>query len=690
MRRLFFFLLLICQFFSANTTVLNRDSLRIILGSQQGLQYLVSVYQLGEDYLNDFPDSTIYCADEILSVVDTCSDSLAVVKAYYLKGQGFYRKSDYLNSIKNLKKAITYCDKSQEKEKADCYNVMGNSLTKSDNYKLSLSSYFSSLHIRNSLGDSLPISASLNNIGNVFFEMEDYKKALEYYEKSMSIKEKQNDVVSVSILQTNLGNVYHKLNNEKDALSYYMKALNLIDKEEDLVWKSVLLENIGQLFLDRGEISKCLDYYQLALNEAEKRDDKVSLASVKSSLAIAYLKKKEYDIAVINFEEALSIAKDIGMRKVELDCYYYMSDLYVQTKNYKKSIAYFRLYDDMRARINKENNSKEIAEFQAKFQAEKMDAENEILKQKNIIQKLELHKQKSQNIFLVCIGLLIISLLIYLIYITRVRAKLYKILSKKNAIISENNNSLTKLIATKDKFLSIIAHDLKNPFNTVLGFTDLIIYRFDELDDEKRLEYIKIVNKSALQGSLLLNNLLTWSRSQMGVLKYNPQYFAISEIVQEELEGLEGKALTKGITLHLEIIDNLMVSADPNMIRTVLRNLGNNAIKFTKEKGRVVFSIRARNGKAIISVKDNGIGLNINEQSKLFHLDSNHSRPGTMGERGTGLGLILCKDFVEKNGGQIGLTSQEDIGSEFWFSLSLSKEQKKSSIPLRIEEAMQV
>ncbi len=285
-------------------------------------------------------------------------------------------------------------------------------------------------------------------------------------------------------------------------------------------------------------------------------------------------------------------------------------------------------------------------------------------------------------------GVLILSLLIYSIYISRFRKKHNKLLTEKNKIISDRNKSLTSLNATKDKFLSIVAHDLKNPFNAVLGFTDLLIDRYDELEDSMRQEYIEIVHKSALHGSLLLDTLLTWSRSQMGVMEYNPIIINASQLIEEEMEVLEEKAYAKGISLELNEINASLVYADSDMIRTVVRNLGNNSIKFTEERGRIIFSVKAEEGKAIISVEDNGVGIRPEDKIKLFNLDSNYSRPGTSNEKGTGLGLILCKDFVEKNGGEIGVESKEGVGSKFWFTLPLrvNKIEKKSSTLERVEE----
>lgn len=688
MRRLLFVIILMPQFLFAYSLKSNRDSLKLSMKAHLDSLNFEVLYQLGESYLTDFPDSSIYYADRVLQSAKSVQDSVFIVKAYYLKGKASYINSDYSNSIIYLEKGISYCVNSLEKEKADCYHVLGNSLIEIDKYKLSLSSYFTSLNIRNSLGDSLLISATLNNIGNVYFQMGNYTYALNYYNQSLVLKENANNLVGVAIMLNNIANVYHKLNDGNKALSSYFKALEIIEDEKEVVWRSTLLENIGQLYLDRGEISKCLVYYQRALLESEKRGDKTSISSVKSSLAIAYLKNEEYGVALSLFEEALGIAKEIGVLRIEMDCYYYMSDLYEKKNNYEKSIIYFRKYDKIREKINKENSSKEIAEIQVKFQLEKIDSENEILKQRNTIQKLEIAKQKTSIILLFSLGVLILSLVIYSMYISRFRMRHNKILTEKNRIISEKNNSLTSLNATKDKFLSIVAHDLKNPFNAVLGFTDLLIDRYSELEDSMRQEYIEIIHKSALHGSLLLDTLLTWSRSQMGVMQYNPIPFNASQIILEEMEGLEEKALSKSISLEFSENDTVLVYADSDMIRTVVRNLGNNSIKFTKEKGKVIFSIKAEKGKAVVAVEDNGVGINPEDKSKLFNLDSNYSKPGTSNEKGTGLGLILCKDFVEKNGGEIGVDSQEDVGSKFWFTLELYTDEleKKTSTLERVEE----
>ncbi|MBN2598566.1 tetratricopeptide repeat-containing sensor histidine kinase [Labilibaculum sp.] len=688
MRRFLFVILFILQFFFVYSSNLKRDSLKKLISAPLDSLNCDVLYQLGEDYVTDYPDSAIYYADQILKFANLSFDSVFRMKANYLKGKASYRSSNYSNSIKYIEEAIACCVKDHEKEKADCFNVLGNSLIEIDKYKLSLSAYFTSLNIRNGLKDSLLISSSLNNIGNVYFQMQEYSQALDYYNQSLVLKENANNLQGIAIMYNNIGNVYHKQNDNLKALSSYLKALDIIEFENTIDWKPILLENIGQLYLDCGDINKCMVYYHRALIESERKGDKISIASVKSSLAIAHLRNGDYNTSLSLFEESLVKAKEIGVARIELDCYYYMSELYEKKNNFEKSIQYFRMYDKIRAKISRENNSKEIAEIQARFQLEKIDTENEILKQRNTIQRLEIDKQKTIDLFLFSLGVLILSLFIYSVYISRFRKKHNKLLTEKNKIISDRNKSLTSLNATKDKFLSIVAHDLKNPFNAVLGFTDLLIDRYDELEDSMRQEYIEIVHKSALHGSLLLDTLLTWSRSQMGVMEYNPIIINASQLIEEEMEVLEEKAYAKGISLELNEIDASLVYADSDMIRTVIRNLGNNSIKFTKERGRIIFSVKVEEGKAIIGIEDNGVGIRPEDKMKLFNLDSNYSRPGTSNEKGTGLGLILCKDFVEKNGGEIGVESQEGVGSKFWFTLPLhlNEIEKKSSTLERVEE----
>jgi PAS domain S-box-containing protein len=241
----------------------------------------------------------------------------------------------------------------------------------------------------------------------------------------------------------------------------------------------------------------------------------------------------------------------------------------------------------------------------------------------------------------------------------------------------ETQSSLKELNMAKDKLFSIIAHDLKNPFNAISGFSDLLLSGIKDYPIEQIESYVKIISKSATKGYNLLENLLEWTRSQTGQLKIKKDDFNLARLVQENIEFSKERALGKGIELIADCNQPLIVHGDRNMISTVLRNLLNNALKFTKSGGLVTISTQrlktSKNEKpfAKIVVEDTGIGIKKTVLDKLFRFEENLSTPGTDFEHGTGLGLVLCKDFIEKNNGEIWVESEVNKGSCFCFSLPL-------------------
>lgn len=241
---------------------------------------------------------------------------------------------------------------------------------------------------------------------------------------------------------------------------------------------------------------------------------------------------------------------------------------------------------------------------------------------------------------------------------------------KKNAEAIKNYaEELIQSNKTKDKFFSILAHDLRNPFITILGFSDLLITDYNELTDEERLFYVEEMKKSAEISHNLLQNLLQWSRSQTGRIEFRPANVNLKNIILSNIEITKPTAEKKQIQLSTNIDEDIFVFADEDMINTVIRNLLTNALKFTNKNGEVQLVVKVDDNFIETSVCDNGVGMDNDAVSKLFRLDFSLSKPGTDNEMGTGLGLILCKEFIEKNGGVINVQSQLGKGSKFSFRL---------------------
>ncbi|MGE4434214.1 MAG: histidine kinase N-terminal 7TM domain-containing protein [Bacteroidales bacterium] len=235
--------------------------------------------------------------------------------------------------------------------------------------------------------------------------------------------------------------------------------------------------------------------------------------------------------------------------------------------------------------------------------------------------------------------------------------------------IKLKNEELQKLNSEKDKFLSIIAHDLKSPFNSILGFSNLLIEQVRVKDYNRIEEYADIVQTSSQRAINLLENLMEWSLSQTGRMEFHPVYFDVVELIHTVTDLSSDVAKQKSIRITSDLLPNMNVYADKNMVSTVLRNLITNAIKFTNTDGKIVISTKVDNNEWSISVRDNGVGMTKDKIERLFRIEENSSTLGTQNEKGTGLGLILCKEFIQKHGGKIFVKSEIGKGSEFSFTI---------------------
>lgn len=229
--------------------------------------------------------------------------------------------------------------------------------------------------------------------------------------------------------------------------------------------------------------------------------------------------------------------------------------------------------------------------------------------------------------------------------------------------------------ASKDKFFSIIAHDLKSPFNALMGLSEIMIENWDVLPDEDKMEFTKDIHKASKSTYSLLKNLLEWTRSQTGRIKIEPTTFYPEKIVHENFKVLKQHAESKQIRIENNIDPEVSCFADMNMMSTVFRNLISNAIKFTNTGGRIAISSKENGAFYTFCISDDGIGMDEETQSELFSMSNKAQRTGTSQESGTGLGLLLCKEFVEKNKGEISVRSKVNEGSTFYFTLPKSENQ---------------
>jgi PAS domain S-box-containing protein len=239
--------------------------------------------------------------------------------------------------------------------------------------------------------------------------------------------------------------------------------------------------------------------------------------------------------------------------------------------------------------------------------------------------------------------------------------------------LKESEKHLREINASKDKFFTIISHDLRSPFSSIIGFSNLLIEKVRKKEYQKVEEYAGIIQNSSWRVMNLLINLIEWASSQTGRIKFNPEYVDIVDLINEVTELLNDSARQKSIAITGELPGSIIVFADKDMLSTVIRNLLSNAIKYTYPGGKINIVAKQNHGELIVSVSDNGVGILAESVEKLFRIEESHSTTGTQKEYGTGLGLLVCKEFIGKHDGRIWVDSEPGKGSTFYFKLPVSR-----------------
>jgi signal transduction histidine kinase len=472
----------------------------------------------------------------------------------------------------------------------------------------------------------------------------------------------------------------------QNSIDSLKSALNISQTDKQ---KFELLIDLSKK-IEKSDPKKSSEYADSALRFAKSLDDKYSMAVSYINMAEVMKHRKNYNNALDNLKQAVVLGETIKSKYILKNAYEVYTGIYENQNNYQQALKYAELNRVYKDSIYSEENSKKITEIQKSYETEEKEKEIEILERDNQLKELDINQRQSErNLVVIAIVLIMISiLLLYSRY--RVKTKANNLLNGINTEIARTNSELSKtnkkiddqnkelkklktgqkeLIATRDKFFSIIAHDLRNPFNAILGFSSLLIKSYNEFDKNQKKDFILKIKRAAEETYRLLENLLEWARSQSNQIEYKPGDLSLVSVVDDVLLALSPELKIKDVNIAIDIHKSLKVFADDNMLKTILRNLISNAIKYSYEKGRITITGRGLKGVVKICVEDNGTGIDEKNLEKLFKTDEKFKAEGTANEKGTGLGLVLCKEFVGKNKGEIWAESEFGKGSRFCFSI---------------------
>lgn len=550
-----------------------------------------------------------------------------------------------------------------------CYSYIGISNFNMSKSKEAIVSYIEGLKL--SKNDPDYSAELMANIGLVHDEMDNFSEAIGYFRKALGINQSINDTGSMAIDYDYLGASYARLKMPDSALVNYYKALYLFKKIGNDDRYAISLSNIATVIPNYPDsLDKAINYFNMAWKKFQEIGWLHYEVDIQHGIANVLSKQGKFDEAILYYNKSLSLAqqykRELLIRK---EIYLGLSETYQKKGDYKHALDNHIIYSQYIDSIGKKQKFEQIANLEKQYETEQKERSILQLQANQELTNIQLRKNK-QLILLGFVLALLLLLLVFFIskkYLDKIKSN--QLLEEKNRQIKHSEKELRLLNASKNKFFSIIAHDLKNPIHTIMGYSYLLSHGHDRYSEKERHTFAIDIYQSTNNIFRLLENLLEWSKSQTGRLNVTPIETELGRILENSISVLRPLAEIKKIQLSLSCTDDLKVFADPHMIETVLRNLINNAIKFTPENGLVKIAAEQIENEVRINVYDSGVGISAEDVLNLFHIDSKVKRKGTNNEDGSGLGLILCKEFVDKNNGRLWVESTPGKGSLFSFTI---------------------
>jgi len=533
--------------------------------------------------------------------------------------------------------------------------------------------YLTALTIFRKLQRLKAVAITLNNIGLVNIDLENYSKAIGYFKEAIELSIKSDDIYNLCLSYNSLGIAYKNLQDYENAKHYLMLA---VIKSEEAGFIGLIAQsshNLGSVYSRMQNYDSAIILDKKSLRICKKLD--IIFGEIYNLLDIGevYLKLEQFDSAKMYFHNALELSITHNSYNIINKIYQSLFRVYELTGNYKKAVEYHNLYDAIRDSLDVVERTNKLNELQTKYETEHKELENQQLKNQNKINELIILRQRIGVIaisFIIVLSLIILVLLI----ITRVkRRKQHIILQEKNIQIEEKSIELIKTNETKDKLFSIIAHDLRSPFTSLLGFSSLLNEEVKSGDYNNVNYYSQQLLSISNSAYELVDNLLNWSRSQQEMIVAKFKSIPLIDLVNNTVTVLMPKAEQKQISIKVNVNSDIRVFCDSNMLMLILRNLISNAIKFTNKGGNIEIGCVEKPDHYIIFVKDDGIGINSDTTDSMFKNTIGFTTTGTESEQGSGLGLLLIKDFVNKLNGEIWVESTPEKGSTFSFSIPKEK-----------------
>lgn len=625
--------------------------------------------ELARQYVSINQDSAAYYVHQGLIFANSINDRKG--RAVILEAGGYSDaiKGMFNKASQEYKEALSInrAIKNTHGIGADYCNLGQAAVNQSD-YTHATNYYLEGLKIFENEHDKRGIGAVYISLGMLSDEMNDNKKALDYLLKAQSILNTMPFSVYHLQLMNDLGLVYHKAKKYDTSIQILNMGIAQSTAPEYAFVRAQLLSNISSVLYDKGDVKGALKYMEESLQLSRKMDLKVS--ECYALVNLAELSTDDPDKALSELKEALALSQQLAQRHLEAGIYETLAEFYKKHKRLAEALDATEKKDAIKDSILGKQKSVEIADLESTYELEKTKSEVNTLTLINSRDEF-----RTKLVIAIALGTAFLLVVVGFFYrrTTMLNRQLIvqgEELKKLNEVTTNQKEELKELNSVKDKIFSVIGHDLRSPLGNVISMLRLM-----EEENAVSDEYRPYVDDLRIQtsGTLdTLDKLLYWGKNSFKGIIIQQQTFAVGTIVKSNITLLATMANQKNITVTDSVPDGIQIYADISHFDFVTRNLLSNALKFTPEGGsiNVFIAENKRLGFVVFAVRDTGLGMSQEEQDHLFNLD-NTSKIGTREEVGTGIGLLLCKEFVEKNGGELWVASKLGEGSTFYFSFKI-------------------
>ncbi len=618
-------------------------------------------------YMSTKPDTSFILAKQELILTQ-------LTKHKVLEGRALIDVGAALQTIGNFDEALVYYLKAikifeNENNKrglgAVCNNI-GLLHQNQANYPEALKYYLRSLHTSEEIGDKLVEGKALTNIGALYYFQKEYDKATNYYEKGILINKEIKNKSAEALCYSNLGIIYKYKLNFKKALEYYLMSLNIRAEIGDKSGVAACYINIGGNFQDQKKYEEALQYYLKAIATSKEIGKKPEMCVSYLNLSVLCNELLNYKNAVRYSDSALKIAKEMGDINNERLGYEILSNIYARSKNFEEAYNYQIKFKKLTDSIYNADNSKQLGDLKTQYEVDKKATELKLTSEaEKKVSETKLNQEKTLRYFL--FGGLILVLAAGITFLNQ-RNKQKK-LSEQLQLINEE---LKKINDSKTKLFSIIGHDIKSPMASIQGYTELIADNSISFTETEIKEFAKTMNLSVKNLNAMLDNILLWALNESKQLKTQFNVLSINDVITSCIGLLAVNSLKKNIKVVYtsNVVQN--IESDKNILTTVIRNILSNAIKFSQHDSEIKINSKIENHQLVISISDSGVGMNAAQIDNVLKHQKQESTLGTANEKGNGLGLFLCNEFMLKLEGDFLIESEPGNGTTVILKLNIT------------------